>query len=361
MQQLLLQQTGLLAGLLSGWLSRLRCDCRSAHTKQNLMVRLSVGCLVAATLLLLTGCQTPIQTQQLLDSPPRIAKQHLINNVPFYPQQQFFCGPTTLAEVAGFYGLQQSPEQIAPNTFIPELEGTLQIEMTAATRQLGLLAYAERSNMQQLLQLVAEDIPVIVLQNNSISLWPQWHYAVVIGYDFASGEVILHSGITREYRLNFATFERTWQRGNYWLLLMLPPDKSSTQLNPFVYAKAAQDLLNTQQRASGVAALQNATQQWPDYWLPYFLLGNYYVASQPELAGHWFAKGLPYAKSQAPYLNNYAMLLSSQGCPQQAEQMITAALNISPADPQLLDSQAQIRKAARAPQHKVLQCPPLGY
>ncbi len=305
-------------------------------------------CCLAGLLLLLAGCQTPPQTQQLLATPPHIAKQHLIAKVPFYPQQQYFCGPTTLSEVAAFYGLNRSPESIAPATFIPNLAGTLQIEMTAATRQLGLLAYAERSSMQQLLRLVAENIPVIVLQNNSIGWLPQWHYAVVIGYDLGSGEVILHSGITQAHRLNFATFERTWQRGNYWLLAMLPPDKSSTQLEPFVYTKASQDLLNTQQSASGLTALKTATKQWPDYWLPYFLLGNYYYNTQPQTAAHWFAQGQPYAKQQVPFLNNHAMLQSQLGCHAKANTLIQAALQLAPNDSKLRDSQLQIQTAASA-------------
>jgi tetratricopeptide (TPR) repeat protein len=303
------------------------------------------ACGLAGLLLLLAGCQTPPQTQQLLAAPPKIAKQHLITNVPFYPQQQYFCGPTTLSEVAAFYGNNISPESIAPNTFIPDLAGTLQIEMTAATRQLGLLAYAQRGNMQQLLSLVAEDIPIIVLQNNSIAWLPQWHYAVVIGYDLGSGEVILHSGVTKAHRLNFATFERTWQRGNYWLLAMLPPDKTSAQLEPFIYTKASQDLLNTQQIDSGLAALKTATEQWPDYWLPYFLLGNYYYSSQPQTAAHWFAKGQPYAQQELPFLNNHAMLQSQLDCHDKASALIQTALRLAPNDNKLLDSQLQIQAA----------------
>ncbi|RVU34412.1 peptidase C39 [Rheinheimera riviphila] len=312
--------------------------------------------LTAALLLVLGGCQTPPQTQQLKTDPPDIARQQLIANVPFFPQQQFFCGPTTLSEVAGFYGLHKSPNTIAPSTFIPGREGTLQIEMVAATRQLGLVAYAERSSMQQLLRLVAENIPVIVLQNNSIGWFPQWHYAVVIGYDLNTAEVILHTGVTAQYRLNFSTFERTWQRGNYWMLAMLPSSKISAQLDPFIYTKACQDLLNTQQTATGIAALQTATQQWPDYWLPYFLLGNHYFANQPQQAARWFAKGLPFAQQQVPYLNNYAMLLSKLSCHPQANKLIQAALQLAPNDRKLLDSQAQITTAARMDMDGKAQC-----
>lgn len=313
--------------------------------------------LLAGLLVVLTACQTPPQTKQLLAAPPDIARQHVIAQVPFYPQQEYFCGPTTLSEVAGFYGLQKSPADIAPNTFTPGLEGTLQIEMAAATRQLGLVAYEQkRASMSQLLSLVADNIPVIVLQNNSIAWLPQWHYAVVIGYDIETAEVILHTGVTQAHRLNFATFERTWQRGNYWLLAMLPPDKTSTQLDAFLFTKACQDLLSTGQTDAGVAALITATRQWPDYWLPYFLLGNHYFSTQPDVAANWFAQGLPFAQQEVSYLNNYAVLLSELGCQAKAAELIAAALQIAPQDDNLLDSEKQIIQAQQAGADAVSQC-----
>lgn len=296
-------------------------------------------------LLQLLGCQTPPQTQQLLSETNFQPQQHLIAKVPFYPQQQYFCGPTTLAEVANFYNRPLAPEQIAPQTFIPELDGTLQIEMTAATRQLGLVAYAERGKLTQLLKLVADDIPVIVLQNNSVDWLPRWHYAVVIGYDLPSQQIILHSGVTAEYRLDLSTFERTWQRGNYWLLAMLPPERSSAELKPFVYTKAAQDLLQTNQINSGINALQTATRQWPDAWLAYFLLGNFYYSRDMQQAAYWFELGQKHAEDEVAYLNNHAMLQSQLGCNGKAEALIEAALAIAPDDPNLLDSKEKIKKA----------------
>lgn len=312
--------------------------------------------LLCCLLLGLTACQTPPQTKQLLASPPDIVKQHRILHVPFYPQQEYFCGPTTLSEVATFYGLNVNPTDIAPNTFTPGLQGTLQIEMAAATRQLGLLAYEQRATLRQLLSLVADDIPVIVLQNNSIGWLPQWHYAVVVGYDLDTKEVILHTGLTEGHRLNFATFERTWRRGNYWLLAMLPEGKTSAHLEPFIYTKACQDLLNTQQTAAGIAALITATKQWPDYWLPYLLLGNHYFSKAPLVAAKWFAQGLPLAQQESAYLNNYAILLSDLGCHQQAMSLITTALLLTPEDTNILASQQQILAAQLTPSNSPTVC-----
>lgn len=313
--------------------------------------------LFAFILLALTACQTPPQTKQLLATPPAIASAYQIDQVPFYPQQEFFCGPTTLAEVAGFHGLSKSPDDIAPATFTPALEGTLQIEMAAATRQLGMVAYTQhRADMSQLLSLVAEDIPVIVLQNNSIGWLPQWHYAVVVGYDMNAKQVILHTGVTESHHLNFSTFERTWRRANYWLLAMLPADKTSEQLDPFIYTKACQDLMNTGQTEAGIAALTSATKQWPDYWLPYFLLGNHYFSSQPLQAASWFEQGLEFAQQQVPYLNNYAVLLSELGCHNQASSLIEQALQIAPTDSILLSSQQTIQAAQQTAGADEAQC-----
>lgn len=292
--------------------------------------------------LFLVACQSPPQSRQLLAEPPAISRQALINSVPFFPQQDYFCGPTTLSEVAAYYGVEHSADSIASLTFTPGLQGSLQIEMAAASRQLGFVAYEQRGNLSQLLQLIDEKFPVIVLQNNGLSWLPQWHYAVVIGYDLERREIILHSGLTAEYRLPLATFERTWHRANYWLLAMLPPERTSALLDPFLYTRACQDLLQTRQTAAGVTALISATQQWPDYWLPYFLLGNHFLAQAPAEAATWFAQGLPLAKQQPAYLNNYALLLSELGCQAQALALIQAARQLAPDDTNIKASEQQI-------------------
>lgn len=305
--------------------------------------------MLVSIFLLLTACQTPLQTRVLLADNHFGFSQHSISNVPFYPQQAFFCGPTTLSEVINFYGGTVTPEDIAPATFIPDLEGTLQVEITASARQNGLLAYAERGSLTQLLGLVRDNIPVIVLQNNSISMFPMWHYAVVIGYDLAEENIILHTGETKAHKLNLATFERTWQRGNYWFLAAVPGNVSSKHFNKFIYTKAAQDLLSTGQTNVGLIAMQRASNEWLDYWLPYFLLANHYLPTSPRVAAQWYQKGYQRAKAdvltQVPYLNNYAYVLAKLGCKNKANILIEQALALSPEADNLLDTKEQIKQS----------------
>ncbi len=282
--------------------------------------------------LLLGACASPPQTRALLRSPPDIPAQHEINNVPFYAQEQYFCGPTALAEVFSFYGDPVSPENIAPDVFVPQLKGSLQIEMHSAVRKHGFLPYSEKGNLAQLLALVSDGIPVVVLQNLSISWMPRWHYAVVHGYDLAREEVVLHSGTMRSYRMGLSVFERTWARGDYWFLAVVPPTRTSTYFHAYKFVQAAQDMISVGQIMAGQSALQAATEQWPSYWLAYFLLGNSLMKTQSKEAALWFKAGFNYGKEHAVYLNNYAHVLNSLECSQEAAVLSKQALVLAPGE-----------------------------
>ncbi|PWK52925.1 PA2778 family cysteine peptidase [Pleionea mediterranea] len=300
---------------------------------------------IASFFILLSACGTAPQTLALTASPPdSLPRQSSIKSVPFYAQKKYFCGPTALAEVFNFYGAKQTPEKLAPSIFIPELEGSLQIEMAAATRKYHFLPYADNSNLKQLLALVSDGMPVIVLQNLSIPWIPAWHYAVVTGYDLQQQTIRLHSGDIKHYEMDLSVFERTWQRANFWLLAVVPPDKSSRHFNSFIYTKAAQDLIDVGKIDSGVMALQQASKQWPDQWLAYFLLGNYYLNLDPMRAYNWYQKGYPYGQYTAAYLNNFAYLMGKLGCNNEARQLINQALAIKPDDPNLQDTYQSIDK-----------------
>ena len=336
--------------------------------------------IIVSLLCMLCACQNAPQTEKLFAQKNNFAATHLIKNVPFYPQQAFYCGPTTLAEVFNYYGDESTPEEIAPNLFVPELEGSLQLEMVSASRQQGLLAYAEKGNLQTLLGLIRDDVPVVVLQNVSVALLPMWHYALVIGYDLQSKEVIMHTGETENHRLNFTTFERTWARGDYWLLAAVPPDKMSNQFSPLNYTQAAQDLLSTGQKQAGREALQNAIETWPENWLNYFVLANDYLTDSPQQAVNWFQQGYQYSHAKSdnanvgnnpenhfkisenlPYLNNYAYALASLGCGPQANILISRALAYEPGNTNLLDTQKQIPELIQKGQNRnesaATQCP----
>ncbi|MFY0667910.1 MAG: PA2778 family cysteine peptidase [Alteromonas stellipolaris] len=286
-----------------------------------------------AGFLILSGCQgTPQADRIALQKPSGVPLRHTIDRVPFYAQEQFYCGPTTLSEVFEYYGHSVSANDLAPQIFIPDKEGSLQLEMIAATRQYDFLPYTERGTLTKLMQLVSSDIPVIVFQNLSIQLLPQWHYAVVTGFDLTTRTITLHTGVTPNHMMSFELFEKTWGRGNYWLLAPVPLNKTSGSMNPFTYVSAAYDMLEVGKGEQAAAFLQTATKQWPNQWLAYFLLGNYYLEEQPEKAVEWFEQGYQVGQNQAAYMNNYAYALARSDNLTRALTVINEALLRFPDD-----------------------------
>lgn len=290
-----------------------------------------------AGFLLLSACQGTPQADKLsAQTLTLLPASKTIENVPFYPQQAFYCGPTTLAEVFNFYGVTVSADEIAPNLFIPNKEGSLQLEMVGSSRRYGFLPYSERGSLSQIMKLINDDIPVIVFQNLSVQMLPQWHYALVIGYDKEERTFTLHTGLTPNHSMSFELFERTWARANYWFLAPVPPDISSQEMNSFVYTSAAYDLLKIGKPRLAISFLKTATTQWPSEWLAYFLLANHFVDVDHDAAIDWFEKGYHVGKFESAYLNNYAYALIKSKRYEQAKIILTKALKDFPNNQTLL-------------------------
>src|ERR1043166_6350954 len=152
--------------------------------------------------LLLGGCATfAPQTAELAE-------------VPFYPQQDYYCGPATLAMVLNALGVNITVDALAEQVYLPGRKGSLQVEMLAATRRQGLVAYRIEPQLDQLLAEVAAGNPVIVLENYGFSSYPVWHYSVVIGYDLKNFEVVRRSGLKERQVQPPPVFEHLWKKEN---------------------------------------------------------------------------------------------------------------------------------------------------
>ncbi len=57
------------------------------------------------------------------------SQTRLIENVPFYPQTEYQCGPSSLAGVLNFWGVHVTPEVIAEEIYSKSARGTLNIDM----------------------------------------------------------------------------------------------------------------------------------------------------------------------------------------------------------------------------------------
>lgn len=236
-----------------------------------------------AALLLLGGCAAP-QVAALLAQPPAgLPPRVELAGVPFYPQEDYQCGPAALATALVHAGVGTTPDALVPQVYLPARQGTLQAEMLAAARRHGLPAYVLAPRLADLLEELAAGHPVIVLQNLSFGFAPTWHYAVAVGYDLPSEEIVLRSGTTQRLTTPLTTFERTWARGGHWALVTLRPQRLPATATSDRYIAAAAALERVAPAAAR-GAYATALGRWPEHLTARLGLGNAAYAER-DLAG----------------------------------------------------------------------------
>jgi hypothetical protein len=229
---------------------------------------------LALAAVLLSGCAGTPQTWALTQSPPALPERFELRQVPFFPQQALQCGPAALATLLVHEGVETSPEALTPRLFIPAREGTLQLELLAAARGHDRLAVALEPELGAVLDAVAAGHPVLVLQNLGLPIAPRWHYAVVVGYDLAAGELVLRSGAERRWITPLGTFERTWARGEHWAIVTVAPGEVPAGVTLLDYLAAARDLEAGGKQAAARASYAAAARAWPGRALPELALAN---------------------------------------------------------------------------------------
>jgi len=277
-------------------------------------------------------------------------------DVPFIAQQQFYCGPAALAEVAQYRGIDADQDALAKQLFIPDKKGSLAVEMQAASRRLGLLPYPLAKDFHALLKEIDAGNPVLVFQNLTFSWLPQWHYALALGYDLDSEELILHSGSHAYYRLPFSTFMATWSRTNNWARVMVDSSRLPVTAEPVETISSAYAFEQTghPELAAGFYAL--AAERWPDSQ-PVLIAQANLALSQGEhqRAIVLFERLLALTEDDPALWNNYAYALLAGGCKAQALRAISRAESLAPDDEQYRDSASDIRAAEAAAEQCELQ------
>lgn len=277
-------------------------------------------------LMLLSACATP--QVAMLDArwPAEIPDQVELLNVPFFPQEDYECGPAALAMVAHAAGVKVSPEALVDQVYLPGRQGSLQPEMLAATRRQGLLAYPLPPKLEDLLREVAAGNPVLVFQNLAFSIYPVWHYAVVMGYDRERHVLLLHSGVTARMEISLFAFERTWARGQHWAMLALPPGQLPVTAEPQAYSAAAATLERTDARGAQ-RAFAAALQRWPDNRAALLGAGNSaYALGQREAAAQAYRQTVAKHPDFADGWNNLAQVLLELGHRAEASRAIARAV-----------------------------------
>ena len=266
-------------------------------------------------LALLAGCaQLVPQTVALRTGWPEGVPQHAeLTQVPFFPQDDYQCGPAALATALASSGVEVTPEALVDQVWLPARRGSLQLEMLATPRRYDRVALRLPAHYPDLLREVAAGNPVVVLQDVGV-LGTQWHYAVVNGFDYPSGTLFLRSGTRARQEMPFTAFERSWMKGGYWAMVVVPPDRIPVTAAPDAWLAAVLAMARTARPQAVTAAYAAALERWPDNLAAAIGLANQHHARGSMMeAAAVLRTALRRHPQSAIVLNNLAQVLSDQG------------------------------------------------
>jgi ABC-type bacteriocin/lantibiotic exporter with double-glycine peptidase domain len=140
----------------------------------------------------------------------RPAAATVIPHVPFLPQEEDTCGPSSLAMLLRFYGVDVSTGEIVRETRTAGLRGTLITDLAAAARRRGFEAEVVDLDLQRLRERIAEGIPVILLVDLGAWVYSRPHYMLVFGV--TPEGVVAHSGREEGKVIPFSSLETEWAK-----------------------------------------------------------------------------------------------------------------------------------------------------
>jgi hypothetical protein len=213
-----------------------------------------------ALLVLLTACSSePVLSPITSRLPERVE----LSDVPFFPQNAFQSAPAAMASMLLQRGVNTDPGLLKDRVYIAGRDD-MRPALVATAEAHDMLVYPLQPTMDALLGEVAAGNPVLVLQNVGMDMWPDWHYAVVVGYDLHKQTLTLRSGGSRRLQSDFAAFEKSWKSSERWAVLTLPANLLPASAQRPVWLKAAAELKEAGRADAAQRAYRAAAERWPE-------------------------------------------------------------------------------------------------
>lgn len=267
-------------------------------------------------LLLASGCATlfPQASEMRGAWPQALPERAELVDVPYFEQEEFNCGPASLAMTLADAGIAATPEQLGALVYLPGRRGSLQVEMLAAPRRFGIVSYQLDARFEAVLREVAAGNPVIVLVD--FGVWPIsiWHYAVIIGFDRAKGSVTMRSGPKPRVEIPFAVLEYLWKESEYWSMVTLAPGRVPATADENRYTSAVAAMARLGDARAAKLAYTALLQRWPGNLGGYVGLANaLHSLNQLRDAEAALRDGLARHPESVALANNLAQTLSDEG------------------------------------------------
>lgn len=284
---------------------------------------------IAIAALVFSGCATH-RTGLSSDALAKFPEHIELTATPFFPQDDYQCGPAALATVLSTVGIDTQPDRLTDEVFLPGRKGSLAIELAAAIRSRGLLPYSLERTPSAILEELAVGRAVLVMQNLGFKIKPIWHFAVVIGYDARERTFILRSGTVERLVVKERSFMRSWDLAERWALVVLKPDElpAAPDLQRFMSAAAGLESIGRLRAAAtayGVARLQWPHSVWPTLGLANIEMREGNLAA----AESGYRAALALDPNNVVANNNLGEILWKRGCVSDARPLLERALELA--------------------------------
>jgi hypothetical protein len=150
-----------------------------------------------------------------------VKEAFVIPGVPFIPQEEETCGPTSLAMLLRFLGREAPVGDLVRETRTEGLRGVLITDLAAAARKRGLPAEVAVLDLAGLEKRIRGGTPVILLVDLGTWVLVRPHYMLAYGY--GPKGVVAHSGYTAGQVVPGAKLERQWAKMNHLAVVVEPP------------------------------------------------------------------------------------------------------------------------------------------
>ena len=177
--------------------------------------------LLGGALSLLGGCASPGPAG---DPPAAVsgpaAAMRILAGVPFLPQEEDTCGPSSLAMLLRFHGKDASTRELSEETRTAGLRGTLITDLAAAARRRGLPAEVSALAMGELRRRIAAGEPVVLLVDLGAWAWSRPHY--MVAYGVTPEGVVAHSGRTEGAVIPYGVLDAQWAKMGRLAIVVVP-------------------------------------------------------------------------------------------------------------------------------------------
>jgi len=150
---------------------------------------------------------------------PAAPSTHVIPGVPFLPQEEETCGPSSLAMLLRFHGKDATTGDLVRETRTAGLRGTLITDLAAAARRRGVPAEVADLDMPALRERIAAGQPAILLVDLGVWVWSRPHY--LLAYGMTPEGVVANSGETRGKVIPYGTLDAQWAKMGH-LAIVVP-------------------------------------------------------------------------------------------------------------------------------------------